>query len=537
MKRALLPLALLCASSSSFAQSNADAAIDLFLAEVDDLTAVNRQGAFPNGLNAVAFLTNACNVGTKRINWQSAMDPDHPFICFLVARERNGRFEQISDWSYVKHGFFALSSSFCNSCQPTDGTTLGIGCSDTYATGNNSDNYWLGPPSEINAWEGIWDPVCSHFDRGEPAVAPPNDCNGLRSLTQTQADNLGPIGHRIQIKDADFNVTGSSFWFQGMYVIETESDAKRENNMLSRAFTPNWNGSRWNLNESGAALSGTVLQRWPGASIVSSTNGNDDGRFYVAVKVTGPVEGFYRYEYAIHNRDNNRGLGALHIPKCTGARVKNVGFGDLDDVAGNDWSIAVGADSIDWSGPSNPLHWNSIFNFWFESDAAPESGVLALDEAAAGPGLPTVSLAHSAPLRLDNVFLGVGCATGTPPTLYANGKATLGNAGFVLGSSGNQPLQLHSLRASLVPGTFLFGGCNFFLGSVLSNSSPVSTVVGDASGVALHASPIPNDIAFEGLEVNLQGVSRMPGVGPLFTNFGLTDGLRVRVGNAVGGCP
>jgi len=540
MKRALLPLALLLAPASASAQDNADLEIDLFLAEVDDLTAVNRQGAFPGGMNAVAFLTNACNVGTKRINWQQAMDADHPFITFLVARERDGRFEQISDWSYVKHGFFALSSSFCDSCQPTDGTTLGIGCSDTYATGNNSDNYWLGPPDEIDPWRGIWDPVCSHFDRGEPAVAPPLDCNGLRSLSQTQADNLGPIGHRIQIEDAEFNVTGASFWFQGMYVIETEADANRENNMLSRSFTPSWNGTRWNLNESGPGLSGSILKRWSGASLESNTNGNDDGRFYVAVKVSGPVAGLYRYEYAVHNRDNNRGMGALRIPKCASARVLDAGFGDLDDSAANDWSLAVGATEISFSGPSNPLRWNTIYNFWFLSDAAPGKTSLALDQADAGPGLPTVAVSSSAPILSYNVFQGAGCASGTPPTLYAGGtpaRATLGNATFEIGSSGNVPLQLHSLRMSTVAGTFQFGGCDFHLGATLANSFPVSVVTSDAGGLAVHPAAVPNDIALEGLDVFLQAVARNPGNGPLFGNFDLSDGLRVRVGNALTGCP
>jgi len=541
MMRAVLPLAVLALfAGPALAQSNADPAIDLFLAEIDDLTAVNRQGAFPTGLNAVAFLTNACNVGSKQITWQAAMDPDHPFISFLVARERNGRFEQISDWSYVKHGFFALSSSFCNSCSPTDGTTLGIGCSDTYATGNNSDNYWLGPPSEINAFLGLWDPVCSHFDRGEPAVPSPNDCNGLRSLTSTMANNLGPIGHRIHIKDEDLNVSGSTFWFQGMYVIETESDGKRENNMMSRAFTPVWNGTRWNLNESGAGLSGSILKRWSGASIESGMNGNDDGRAYVAVKVTGPVEGLYHYEYAVHNRDNHRGIGGLRIPKCNDARILNAGFSDLDDTGANDWSLTVGATEVAFSGPANALRWNTIYNFWFDSDAAPAKLGLTLEQADPGAGAASFSVPSSAPMLLHNVYLGAGCSNGTPPSLYAQGspaRATLGNASFQIGSSGNVPFQLHSLRFSTVAGTFAFGGCDFYLGASLANSFPISTVAANASGVAVHPAAVPNDIALEGLEVNLQGVSRNPGNGPLFGNFDLTSGLRVRVGNSIAGCP
>jgi hypothetical protein len=161
----LLPV-LLAAGAALSAQANTDPQIDLKLAAIDDLRALGREGAFPNGINGCAFATTACNEGTRQISWQQAMDPDHPFITFLLAREHEGRFEQISDRSYVKHGFFALSSSFCGSCQGTDGTVLGLGCSDTYSVGNNGDNFWLGPPDEIDPWRGEWDPVCSHFDRG-----------------------------------------------------------------------------------------------------------------------------------------------------------------------------------------------------------------------------------------------------------------------------------------------------------------------------------------------------------------------------------
>src|SRR6185503_10688720 len=307
MTRVFLPIvAALLVGVSSLAQSNADGAIDLLLADIDDLAALGRQGTFPNGINGCALETTACNRGTKAINWQQAMDPDHPFIAFILARESNGRFEQISDRSYVKHGFFALSGSFCSSCSATDGTTLGLGCSDTYVKSNNGDNFWLGPPDEIDPWRGIWDPVCSHFDQGEPPVAPPANCNGTRSLTQSMAQALGSVAHRIRVRDADFNVPGA-FWFQGMYVIETEGDSVREDNLGSRRFTPSWTGSSWNLVESDTLLHGTILKRWNGASVSSATNGSDDGRLYVAVKVTGPVDGYFHYEYAIHNRDNARG--------------------------------------------------------------------------------------------------------------------------------------------------------------------------------------------------------------------------------------
>jgi hypothetical protein len=355
-RAALLILACLFAGETALAQSNADPAIDLLLADITDLAALGRQGTFPNGVNGCALETTACNLGTKPISWQAAMDPDHPFIAFILARETNGRFQQISDRSYVKHGFFALSGSVCNTCSPTDGTTLGLGCSDTYAKTNNGDNYWLGPPDEIDPWHGLWNPVCSHFDQGEPPVAPPANCNGGRSLTQAQAQALGPVAHRVRVRDAEFNVPGSTFWFEGMYVIETEGDAARENNLGSRKFTPVWTGTSWNLIESDTLLHGTILQRWSGASVSSNTNGADDGRLCrrqgPAVRSTASTT----TSNAIHNATPPAAWRAAR-PICPQARCE-LASTTSDQDATNEWSAGVAGSEIVFSGGSNPLLWN-----------------------------------------------------------------------------------------------------------------------------------------------------------------------------------
>lgn len=531
--------ALLAAATLSHAQSNTQPGRDLYLADVTDPSALGRSGTFPDGINGCALETTACNVGTQPIPWRAAMDPDHPFIAFLLARESDGRFTQISDRSFVKHGFFALSSSLCDSCTPTDGTTLGVGCSDTYATGNNGDAFWLGPPDEIDPWLGRWARFCSHFDRGEPAVAAPADCNGLRSLSSAQASALGPVGHRIRVSDADLLVPGA-FWFQGMYVVGGEEERLREDDLGSRAFTPSWSGSRWNLADGGALLHGTILQRWSGASVASAVNGASDGRLYVAVKVTGPFDGFWHYEYAVHNRDNRRGAGALRIPLCPEARVRAQGFSDVDDDAGNDWSVVRASGELVFSGPANPLAWNTIFNFWFDCDAAPAASSVVLEQALAGPGLAAVGVASQAPLELANVFAGPGCALDVPPALSGAGsppRATLGNASFALRSSGNAPLQPCTLYWSLAPGAFTLGGCSFFLGPPGAAVRVGATVQSDASGVALFPVPIPDVLALEGLDVLVQAVGRDPGHGPLFGSFELSDALRVRIGSARSGCP
>jgi hypothetical protein len=528
---------LLATASAPAGQQNANPNIDVALGGLRDLRPLGRVGAFGSGTSGCAMETTSCNFGSEAVPWEMAMDPDHPFIAFLVARESGGRFEQISDRSYVKHGFFAFSGNVCSpNCQGTSGTSLGVGCSDTYATQNNGDLFWLGPPDEVDPWLGAWDPVCSHFDRGEPPVAPPGDCNGQRSLSLSQVIQLGDVSHRVRVRDAEFATPGS-FWYQGQYVVAAEPEANRGNNLGSRGFTPVQNGNRWDLVEGEPLLYGSILQRWSGSTLESGTNGLDDGRVYVATKVSGPVEGFYHYEIAVHNRDNARGIGALRIPLCGGARVRALGFGDIDTNTANDWTASVGSTELVFSGPSNALKWNSVFNFWFDCDAAPESGTFTLDQALPGAGSAALAIAGRAPLGLYALVSGPGCARDTPPTLFAAGnppRALLGNAGFEVHSSGNAPLQPSFLYFSRQGGPFGFQGCSVWMGPA---HVLVSLVQSDAAGLAVHATPIPNNLALEGLDAYLQIVGRDPGNGILVRDFELSDGLRVRTGNALGGCP
>src|SRR5262249_30063091 len=154
-----------------------------------------------------------------------------------------------------------------------------------------------------------------------------------------------------------------------------------------------------------------------------------------------PVDGFYHYEIALHNRDNKNGVGALHVPKCTGARVRSLGFRDIDADASDDWTATVGTNEVVFAGA--PQLWNTIYDFWFDCDAAPGSGSFTLDEGA-GSGLPSFAVGGRVPTELYNAYLGPGCAAGAPPTLFATGtppQATLGNASLAVVSRGNQPLQ------------------------------------------------------------------------------------------------
>ena len=540
MRTGLLALLVCTVSAAASAQSNTIAGLDAEMNRIGNLTTKGRKGTFPHGTSGVSFDTNICNTGSVAIEWKVAMDPRHPIIAFMLARELNGRLEQISDRSDVKHTFFATNASDCSFCtDASDPTVLAIGCSDTYGNDENGDRYWLAPAAEIDPWLVAWDPVCSHFDQGEPAVAPPANCDGLRSLSTSMASALNPVGHRVNITDQEFQVPGT-WYYQGYYVINGEPEDVRENNWGTRTFTPSWSGTKWNLTSPTGFVNGSILTRWSGAVVTSAKNGNDDGRLYVGVKVTGPVAGLYHYEYALQNRDNFRGAGDVSIPICSGARILNLGFSDVDDNAANDWIAAVNSTSIDFDANGNPVRWNSFYNFWFDSDAAPMAGSINVDEHDAGAGLASLDITTGVPTGLFNVYLGDGCSLGGGfPSLYANGQATLGNPSFAIGSSGNQPGQVHILVAGAIDGSVaLPAGCTqWFAGTFGAGAFVFQTGITDGSGVVTYAAPIPADPSYEGMAANLQAASLNPGGGPIAGLFDLTNGLKVRIGNSIPGCP
>lgn len=527
--------------SAPAAQDNVIPGTDVGLGILSDVSIVGHEGPLGTGTSAMSMSTTSCNFGSVQVPWEAPMDADHPFIAFLIAREQDGRFEQISNLSYVKHGFFALANSQCIPCQGGDpgGDFLGIGCSDTYSTFNNSNNFWLGPSEEIDPWLGTWDPVCSFFDMGTNPQ-PGTMCDGNRSFTSGQAGSLGPIGNRVIVRDADLDPSdGAEFFYQGHYIVKGEPEANRENNLGSRPFLVQPGGGLPNLINAGPLLEGTVLQQWSGATVTSATNGTADGRFYVGVRVTGPVDGVYHYEYAVHNRDNARAGGGFRIPTCPGASVSNVFFGDIDDIEANDWSFAEGGGELSWSANGDPLRWNSIFNFAFDSDAAPVSGTVFVDQFFPGAGAGSVGVATTVPGGLFNVVSGPGCSNDTPPVLFSNEQATLGNAAFGVTTTGNDPAALTVLLLGALPGsTPLGGGCSIAMGGTLGTQILLfGSSLTNGAGEANFPLPVPNNANLEGAELQLQVVSQRLGGGPYLSVFDFSNGLSVRVGDSLTNCP
>ena len=529
------------------AQSNIVPGRDIALENTWQISRYRRTGTYPNGVQAIGTWTTCCNPGVGAIPFQAAMNANHGFIHYIVARESNGRLVQVSNYAWVKHTFGSSNDpSSCGTCV-NGGTSSFVepGCNDTYAASQAVDHFNLGPPSEVDPWLGTWVPVCSYFDRGNPAVAPSLQCDGTRSLTQTQANVLNQaINQAMRVYDNDLAVPGATFWYQSGYLVPGEAESLRGNNLGSRQFTPVWDApnNRWILNDGPFFQSGTILQRWTGASIDSAANGTDDGRYYVAVKVTGPVNGLYHYEYAVHNRDNKRGMGALRIPLCAEAQVLNLGFHDFDRDPLSDWTPTVQAGQIVFQTQSvvpSPLRWNSIYNFWFDSDAAPQTGSVLLDQYDVGPGALTVSVPSTTPSGVFNRHLGAGCGSPSAPQLFAIGtpdRASLGNGSFALRSRGNPAAAPVAFVLSSVPGaTTLSPGCVLYSGDLSTVLGPL-VVVADGSGLAPLPLPVPNDPTMEGMDLDFQALTLVAG-GAFLGSFDLSNGLRIRVGNLIPSCP
>jgi hypothetical protein len=354
--------------------------LDVKLGILSGLTDVARTGTYPDGMNSFSMATTSCNVGDVDVPWRAPMQEDHPGIVMSMFREVNGRFEQIGV-SDVKHGFFALSSSQCTPCQhPSDGSFLGVGCSDTYGSGNNSDRQWLAPREEWASFPGTWECTASHFAGGMP------DCTRRHG-----SSGHGPIDHRLPVADADLVVEGATFYYHSYYVVR--ADDNKFNNEGSRLATVNWNGSAWDLstpNTNNPLVEGPATLRFGDQQVWSLVPGGDlpegDGSVLLCAEATpGVGGGITHFEYALYNRESDRAIRRFSVPLGDVTNPTNMGFHDPDSDAGNDWTVTVADGFLTWETDSNPLTYGLQFNFRFDGDAPAVEGMVELETHVPAP--------------------------------------------------------------------------------------------------------------------------------------------------------
>jgi len=401
LRRALTLLATATAASGVYAIcTDPSEGPDVIVALLYDLR--NWTADAPvDGKRSYSVGTESLNEGKKDLKWFSGTN-EHPVIGQNLYRLKSdaerpgGRLEQIG-MSWLKHGFFALSGEDYCLCSFEEGHSggawLGQGCDDPYSGSLNGTQSNLGPRYQVNAATG--------------AYAFPYDDSAL-------VDDF--LDRRLVVADADVDPAanpGARYFYEGQYV--TADDAAAGNSWNNASFreaviteadarTFGWTGS---------GPFATTQQRlpalaaWPAIDPSVALEFADvaaDGRFHLAAKVHDLGDGFWRYEYAVHNLTSHRSLQRFEVPVPAGSSLADPGFHDVDYHSGEpysnaDWTIDADAPNgfVAWSGETfatnanaNALRWGTMYNFWLDSDQPPGGGRVELTLfRPAGPGEPT----------------------------------------------------------------------------------------------------------------------------------------------------
>jgi ELWxxDGT repeat protein len=112
------------------------------------------------------------------------------------------------------------------------------------------------------------------------------------------------------------------------------------------------------------------------------------------------------------------------------------------------------------------------------------------------------------------------------PRIAPFGLPAIGNNAFAVDVDNAMPNSLAVLFLSFAPSAIVLDGCRVLLGLPATSLSAVFT---DTAGAARTPFPIPANPALQGVQVFGQYLVLDPN-GPLFGDFSLSDGLRMRVG-------
>jgi len=395
--------ALLCAAAALAEECPAPGA-DLV---TGDIAAAGSWG-IEGGVAAFSIGVQNCNVGSTPIAWQFNTN-QHPVFGQNLFRLRTvdgaTRFEQIGQ-GWVFHEYFALSSQFCcQNCQPTNGSTLGVGCSSATSASIAGNRPRLGPKWQISAATGGF-------------TQPPDD-----------PEYSGVAARRLQAHVSDIDPAqdgaGALFFFEAQCVTPDDAPGANDNNASWRQCSILYNGATANVALSGATRrEQSAIHAWrehDPAVLERDLQIAGDGLVILAARATRLASGLWRYEYALQNLTSDRAIQAFAIPLPPDAGVENVGFHDVDyhsgdgpggvDFSGQDWDAAVGAGQLAWSSETyaenesaNALRWGTLYNFRFDSDAAPGAALatLALFKPSDPPTVSALAIGPSdCPTDLD----------------------------------------------------------------------------------------------------------------------------------------
>lgn len=362
---------------------------DLIVGDIFDYAKYGTSG----GLSAYAFGTTSCNIGNAELTW-NANTNNHPVISGTVYRLKDGVLEQIGI-NWLKHGFSTLNQNLCGTCQPTNGTRLGVGCSDPYTASLNGMQSNLGPRTDVNAF------------------------NGFFPYPPTKSSAGGVLGGRTQLPNGDIDpaVNGAARYFVEAHYIHPEDSALLGNgdNNVSYREIDFLNGSApWSVSFVGSTVRMTsMVEGWkaidPSVQLTEISFPND-GSMFLACKVTQLSANEWKYVYVLYNRDSDRGARAFGIPMALNATVANRTFRDIayhsgETVLGTDWTAVDGPvlnlpRAIGWVTGSfqqdpdnNGLRWATSCTMTFTTDRPPVPGQAAVQ--AFKSGTPSYKLVNT----------------------------------------------------------------------------------------------------------------------------------------------
>ncbi len=337
---------------------------------VFDLFDTDYYGAV-GGTSAYAVGTESCNRGDEPVAWISG-NSEHPVIAQNLYRLKDGRLEHLGQ-SWLKHGFVSINGSNCDTCvsPPNGGAQLGVGCSDPYWASLNGSQNRLGPRSEVNAFTGEYPMPHSEPDGG----------------TYTT------LSGRLQVPTDDVTValnSGAIYFVEGQYVTLDDAGAGNSlNNASYRKVMLENSGALTPIDSTVEALPAIFAWNAEDPSVaVQKVQIPGEGVFFIAYSASDNGDGTWRYEYALFNLNSHRSARSFAVPIEANTVVTNVGFHDVDSHSGEpydltDWSVSVdnGAGWVMWStddyatnANANALRWGTMYNFWFDADAAPQTG-------------------------------------------------------------------------------------------------------------------------------------------------------------------
>lgn len=319
----------------------------------------------------------------------------HPFLVWSLYRKMDGRVEQIGR-SGMKHAFLTINVG-CNNCGSSH--ILWPQCQDTYSSGNNDSNYYLGPRIELESNSGVFLETPSFFD-------PSSAGNHTNSSTDWQ--------NRLVVNESELDISGAEYIFDSWYLVRDDIDIL--NTMGYRYVDLNFSGSSWNVNHiTPNTILGSVMDTWVTGGLNDQTVSltESDGHLRADVKVSDLGAGDYHYEYALTNFDYDPQIKTFSVDLPVGVIAQNAGFsgpqGYLNistyKYEAAQWNInQVGSQLIfTATDVGHMLDWGGLYNFYFDVQAAPVAGNINLES---GEVVNDISIGILAPeVGSDIIFI------------------------------------------------------------------------------------------------------------------------------------